>query len=87
MRKDSLISWEDGFPYDLLAPAGIHPASTMQEIRDASFSLMAQGAMTPEIRNAWDTLRRSERRLAVDFFICETEQPVEPAPAGAERRP
>lgn len=75
MHKDPLTQWEDGFPYDLLAPSGVGPSSTMRQIRDASFALMAQGAMTPQVRRAWDTLRRPERRLVVDFFMCQQEWP------------
>jgi hypothetical protein len=69
MLKDPLTKWEDGFPYDLLARVGITPGSTMREIREASFALMLQGGMTPEIRKAWDALRRPEQRLVADFFM------------------
>ena len=73
MYKDPLTEWEDGFPYDLLAPAGVTPESSMQEIRDSSFILMAQGEMTPQVRRAWDTLRQPDRRLVVDFFMIQGE--------------
>lgn len=68
MIIDPLTVWEDGFPYALLAGAGITPDSSMAEIKEASFTLMKQG-MTPEQRAAWDTLRFPERRLVVDFFL------------------
>lgn len=74
MFKDPLTIWADGFPYDLLSPAGITPDSSQREIRDAAFTLMAQGPMAPEVRHAWDTLRQPERRLAVDFFMLEEDR-------------
>jgi hypothetical protein len=73
MLKDPLTEWEDGFPYDLLVPAGITPESSMQEIQDASFTLLEQGAMTPQVRKAWDALRHPDRRLVVDFFMIQGE--------------
>jgi hypothetical protein len=69
MLKDPLTTWDGLFPYDALAPAGITPDSSMKEIMDASFDLMAQGLMTPEIRAAWDELRIKQKRLLVDFFL------------------
>lgn len=68
MIIDPFTIWENGFPYTLLAAAGITPDSSMTEIKEASFDLMKQG-MTPEQRAAWDTLRFPERRLVVDFFL------------------
>lgn len=73
MIKEPLTQWDDGFPYDLLAPVGVTPDSSMQMVRDASFTLMAQNAMTPAMRQAWDTLRRPDRRLVVDFFMIHGE--------------
>lgn len=55
--------------YDVLAPFGITPDSTMEQILDAGFDLMEQpGGMTKVQRRAWDALRKAETRLVVDFF-------------------
>lgn len=68
MRIDPWTDWPDGFPYVVLADAGVTPTSSMKEIKDAGFHLTA-GGMTPEKRRAWDGLRVPDRRLAVDFFL------------------
>jgi hypothetical protein len=73
--KDPLTEWEGGFPYDLLAPAGITPESTAKEVKDAPFILMEQRAMSPESTRAWEILRRPDQRLMVDFFMLD-EQPA-----------
>jgi hypothetical protein len=71
MVKDPLTKWDGLFPYDALAPVGITPNSSMREVMDASFELMVQGLMTPEIRAAWDELRIKQKRLFVDFFLYQ----------------
>jgi len=76
MRKDPRTVWEGGFPYDVLASVGIGPESSMRSIRQASFTLMASGAMTPMARRAWDTLRNPASRLVIDFFMLA--DPVSP---------
>ncbi len=81
MLKDPLLRWRGLFPYDALAPAGVTPDSPMAEILDASFDLMAQGAMTHDARQAWDELRSVSRRLVVDFFLYPIDLPRESAPA------
>ena len=73
MNKTSSSYSSQQCPYDLLAPVGITPQSSMQQIRSVMFSLMEQNLMTPARREAWDTLRRLEQRLAVDFFMVHTE--------------
>jgi hypothetical protein len=56
--------------YDILAPFGITPDSTMEQIRDVSFDLMEQpGGMTKTQRHAWDALRKIETRLVADFLF------------------
>jgi hypothetical protein len=77
MVKDPLTTWDGLFPYDALASVGITPASSMKEILDASFDLMAQGLMTSEVRQAWDQLRFPEKRLFVDFFLYQVDLPAE----------
>ena len=77
MLKDPLTKWDGLFPYDALAGVGITPESSMREVMDASFDLMAQGLMTPEMRQAWDELRFTQRRLFVDFFLYQVDLPTE----------
>jgi len=71
--KDPLFQWDGPFPYDVLATVGVTPDSTMQQVNDASFDLMAQG-MTPKVRAAWDELRLVRRRLVVDFFLYRLDE-------------
>lgn len=73
MFKDPLTQWDGLFPYDALAVAGITPESSMREILDVSFDLIAKRLMTQEIRKAWDELRLPQRRLVVDFFLYHVD--------------
>ena len=73
MLKDPLTQCDGPFPYDVLAAAGITPESSMKEVMEASFDLMSQGMMTPEVRRAWDELRLTPRRLFVDFFLYQVD--------------
>ena len=82
MLKDPSNQHGSLSPYDLLAPVGITPESSMKEVMDASFDLMAQGLMTPEVRQAWDELRLPQRRFFVDFFLYNLDPSTELAEAG-----
>lgn len=73
MLKDPALRWPGRFPYDALAEVGITPASSQKEVLDASFELMARGAMSSELRTAWDELRIVERRLVVDFLLYDVD--------------
>jgi hypothetical protein len=84
MRKDPLTEWEEGFPYDLLAPVGVTPDSPMAVVREALFLLMARGTVPAADRQAWEALRRPERRRVVDFFMLPGD--AQPAPEPAPRR-
>ena len=77
MLKDPLTDWDGTFPYDALACVGITPDSTMKQVIDASFELMAQNRMTPEVRAAWDHLRIKDKRLLVDFFLYQFDPHTE----------
>jgi hypothetical protein len=77
MLKDPLAQWEDVFPYDALSSVRITPTSSAKEIMDASFELMEKGQMTPQLRQAWDDLRITRRRLLVDFFLYRAEAILE----------
>ncbi|HEX2300997.1 MAG TPA: hypothetical protein VHH34_21225, partial [Pseudonocardiaceae bacterium] len=56
-------------PYRALQAAGITPNSTAQQVKDASFVLMAAGLWTPEVRMAWDLLRSVPERLTADALL------------------
>jgi hypothetical protein len=71
--KDPLTVWDGQFPYDALAPAGITPGSTREEVEDASFTLMAEGLMNPATQKAWHELRDLQRRLLVDFLLYDID--------------
>jgi hypothetical protein len=81
MIKDPLTRWPGPFPYDVLAKSGITLSSSLREVLDASFSLMEQGVMTQEERQAWDDLRLLPRRLLADFFLYDFDPAVEIARA------
>ena len=73
MLKDPCLRWDGPFPYDALADVGVTPHSSMEQVRDASFELMANGTMTQEARAAWDTLRVTGSRLLVDFLLYDVD--------------
>lgn len=67
--------------YNLLAPFGITPDSTMEQMRDVGFDLMEQpGGITKAQRHAWDTLRKVETRLVVDFLSWHPRDDPESEP-------
>ena len=67
LSKDVDLSWNDGFPYDVLAEYGITPFSTISEVQDVEFSI--PGDRTADTRNAVFELEEVENRLFVDFFL------------------
>jgi hypothetical protein len=67
--KDLLFNWEGSFPYDLLSRSNITPNSTIQEINEAGFDLIASG--TVQEQDAWHELRLVKRRLLIDFFLYQ----------------
>jgi hypothetical protein len=69
--QDPLFTWPGPFPYDLLAKFNITPNSTIQEINDAGFDMIAAGTL--EEQDAWSELRLLKRRLLVDFFRYQIE--------------
>jgi hypothetical protein len=79
MIKDPFTRWPGLFPYDALAPVGVTPHSSLREVLDASFELMARGLMTPEVREAWDRLRDPQKRQFVDFFLYPLDAAAEAA--------
>ncbi len=56
-------------PYAVLASTGVTTDSTLAQLRDVSFALMANDDVDDSWREAWDELRIAPRRLIVDFFF------------------
>lgn len=83
--KDPLTQWDGPFPYDVLDTVGVGPDSSMSEVRDASFDLMARG-MTQEERAAYDELRLVKNRLVIDFFLYRVD-PARWLPGDSEEAP
>ena len=70
MYQEDEIVWEGLFPYEVLAPAGITPDSSMKEVQEAMRYFMRQGqGMVAD--KAWHTLKKSRQRLVVDFFLYQ----------------
>jgi tetratricopeptide (TPR) repeat protein len=75
--RDPWLRWTGSYPYDVFKEAALRvtPASSMKEImEDASFDQMQKSGMSPDQREAWDVLRRVERRLFADAFLYPVEQ-------------
>ena len=70
---DPLFSWDGIYPYDALEHVNVTPLSSMKEIKNASFVLMANGGMSTLERVAWDNLRVVDKRLMIDFFQYQTQ--------------
>lgn len=70
-------------PYDVLAPAGVTPQSSMREIRGAIGYFTRKGAVET-VQNAWNTLIVVEDRLLIDFFLYRDRSAAQEA-AGEER--
>jgi len=76
MRKDAAITWNNGFPYDVLAEADITPASSMKTIRDALFRIPKERRAAA--RQAIRQVDEISKRLVVDFFLYQgTVRPQE----------
>jgi hypothetical protein len=67
--RDPLFNWTGSFPYDLLSRLNITPDSTIQEINEAGYDLLASGTL--EEQDAWNELRLVKRRLLIDFFLYQ----------------
>lgn len=63
--------------YLQLTAVGIGPDSSMEDVLAASFELQRKGALTPERRRAWDTLRDPAQRLLVDALLWRCRVPAE----------
>jgi hypothetical protein len=79
---DPDLQWPSGSPYHWLetrlkeiGKPVIGPSSSVREINDALFDLMAGGPPVREDREAWDRLRRVDLRLALDFCMYQLRVP------------
>ncbi|MGH3795771.1 MAG: hypothetical protein ACRDSP_12880 [Pseudonocardiaceae bacterium] len=71
MIKDPLTVWDGPFPYDLLAPVGVHPELPHSAMQAVAFDLMTRGLMNPQTHRACDELRTVARRLLVDLLCYD----------------
>lgn len=67
MRRDRNLSWDNGFPYDVLSEFGISPFSNMRTVQDVEFAIPPD--RIAETRNAVAALDEVRNRLFVDFFL------------------
>jgi hypothetical protein len=66
--------WPVGkYPYDVFAGTGITPRTSRDELLELALELQASGAMSPEMRIAYDAIRPAAERLATDFFLYNPE--------------
>lgn len=73
MIEDPLTTWPGGFPYRVLAEAGITPHSTQDDVEAAAFTLMAEGMMNPTTQQAWSRLRDIPGRLLLDLLLYDID--------------
>ncbi|GAA4232488.1 hypothetical protein GCM10022254_32470 [Actinomadura meridiana] len=73
MIEDPLTTWPGGFPYRVLADAGITPRSTRADVEAAAFTLMAEGMMNPTTQQAWSRLRDVPSRLLMDLLLYDID--------------
>jgi hypothetical protein len=74
MVQDPEMSWEGDFPYDVLAPAGITPYSSIREIQK-SMGYFIDRNMVEETQTLRNLLRQVKNRLFYDFFFYRLELP------------
>ncbi|MGD2086286.1 MAG: hypothetical protein PVH61_08895 [Candidatus Aminicenantes bacterium] len=74
MIQDPEMSWEDDFPYDVLAPAGITPYSSIREVQ-ASMGYFIDQNMVEETQTSRNLLRQVKNRLFYDFFFYREKWP------------
>ena len=74
--KDPDLPWSEAFPYHHLSESlrqrgypEVTPSSTSRRIKDVLFDLMSRPPVSTGDRLAWDNLRKTERRLPVDFLM------------------
>ncbi len=80
MQRDKNLSWEKGFPYDVLSRYGVTPFSSMPAVSDVEFEILAEPSA--DARQALAEIEQVSNRLFVDFFFYQG--PVNPIGAGGE---
>ncbi|MEV8017075.1 CHAT domain-containing protein [Streptomyces sp. NPDC086554] len=73
---DPFASSDPTYPYFALRDAGVDPASSMDAVSDASYTLLERGGMTWSERVAWDRLRLPGRRLQLDALLYRWHSPA-----------
>ncbi|MCP3961114.1 MAG: hypothetical protein GY719_24985 [bacterium] len=78
---DPCLAWGEEHPYrrlnarlETLGKTRVTPSSTMAEIHDCYYDLMAPGSRQDGDRQAWDELRKVGSRLLADFFLYEVSK-------------
>ncbi|MFJ2604057.1 hypothetical protein ACIQOU_05365 [Streptomyces sp. NPDC091279] len=74
-------------PYAALAPVGVTPWTTHDEMQDISFPLQEQGLMNSRTQQAWNDLRALRGRLLFDLFVYDVDDGPEPGPEPDPNRP
>lgn len=64
MSRQDFDDWPPSYAYRVLGES-VPPDASLEQVKNAGF----RGRMTPQEREAWDALRRTSRRLIVDFFL------------------
>jgi hypothetical protein len=74
--------------YERMARFGLGPASSARDVKDASFAMTPEDERDPAVALAWEDLRLTARRLAVDLWSLEipASGPVPPTIPPRERR-
>lgn len=68
MLKDPELNWDGAFPYDLLAPGGVTPESSMRGVQKAKLYYIRERKMA-EAHQAFVTMEKVRGRLLIDFFL------------------
>ena len=66
--KDPLVQSREEYPYEVLAPAGVTPSSSMREVKGALSGMKDHPSKGQEVRLAWDKLTKQKERLPIDCF-------------------
>ncbi|MFC4885110.1 CHAT domain-containing protein [Streptomyces beijiangensis] len=66
---------DETFPYQALRSAGITPGSPSEKVKEATYTLMEQGAMSWQARVAWDRLRIPAQRMQLDALLYQVREP------------
>jgi hypothetical protein len=74
MYKETEMTWKGKFPYDVLAPAGITPFSSIFDIQRSIMYFMRRGD-AGEAHRSRSFLKQVNTRLFFDFFFYRRAMP------------